>query len=76
MPPAVVTSTLTGPAVRVAGEVAVISVAESTITPAAGVAPKVTVEAWVKPVPAIVTLVPPAKGPSLTFSELTVGSGS
>ena len=32
-------------------------------------------EIW-QPVPAIVTLVPPAKGPSVTLSELTVGSGS
>ena len=58
------------------GEVAVISVAETTVTPVAGVAPKATVDVGVKPVPLIVTLVPPARGPSLTLSEVTVGTAS
>ena len=58
----------------VAGAVAVTSVAESKITPAAGLAPKVTVDVLVKPVPLIVTSVPPASGPSAGSSFVTVGT--
>ena len=46
-----------------AGEVAVIDVALLTVNVAAAVAPKLTAVAPVKPVPVIVTDVPPAVGP-------------
>ena len=62
MPPGVVTVTSTVPA-TLGGEVAVIWVAESTGELVAGVAPKSTAVAPVKPVPVMVTVVPPAVGP-------------
>ncbi len=51
---------------------AVIWVAESTVNEVAAVAPKVTAVAPVKPVPVIVTEVPPACGP---LFGLTRGDG-
>ena len=61
VPPGVVTVTSTVPAP--AGEVAVIEVAELTVKLVALVAPNLTAVAPVKPVPVIVTDVPPAVGP-------------
>ena len=63
VPPAVVTVTSTVPA-ACAGEVAVIWVSETTVKVAAAVAPKWIAVAAVKPVPAMVTEVPPAVGPA------------
>ncbi len=71
MPPPVVTVTSTVPVP--AGDVAVIWVAELTVNPAAGVAPKFTALAPVKLVPVIVTDVPPPVGPDVGESEVTVG---
>ena len=71
VPPAVVTLTSTVPVP--AGDVAVIWVAELTVTPVAAVAPKVTAVAPVKPVPVIVTVEPPVCGPAVGESEVTVG---
>ncbi len=45
------------------GESAISSVGLTHCTEAAGSDPKATVEARVKPVPVMVTLVPPARGP-------------
>ena len=75
VPPAVVTVTLTV-AAACAGEVAVIWVSETTVKVDAAVAPKVTAVAAVKPVPVMVTEVPPAVGPALGATELTVGTGA
>ena len=75
MPPAVVTTTSTAPA-ACAGVVTVIDVAEFTVTPVAGVPPKVTDVAPVRFVPVIVTVVPPAVGPALGESPVTVGAGT
>ena len=59
-----------------AGEVAVIDVAELTVKPVAAVAPNLTAVAPVKPVPVIVTLVPPAVGPAVGEIEVTVGAAT
>ncbi len=48
-----------------AGEVAVIWVSETTVKLVAAVAPKATAVAPVKPVPVMVTVVPPAVGPEV-----------
>ena len=74
MPPAVVTRTSTVP--LPAGEVAVIDVAELTVKLVAAVAPNVTAVAPVKPVPVIVTEVPPAAGPDVGEIEVTVGAAT
>ena len=66
-----VTSTVPLPA----GELAVIEVAELTVTEPAAVPPKLTVSPEAKPVPVIVTLVPPATGPLVGAMWVTVGSG-
>ena len=73
MPPVVVTRTSTVPVP--AGDVAVIWVAELTVKPVAGVAPKLTAVAPVKFVPVIVTVVPPATGPDVGEIDVTVGDG-
>ncbi len=62
MPPAVVTVTSTV-AAACAGDVAVIWVSETTVKVVAAVEPKSTAVAPVKPVPVMVTEVPPAAGP-------------
>ena len=73
MPPVVVTRTSTVPVP--AGDVAVIWVAELTVKPVAGVAPKLTAVAPVKFVPVIVTDVPPVAGPEVGEIDVTVGDG-
>ena len=76
LPPAgVVTTTLTAPAAP-AGTVAVIVVAFTTEKDVAAVPPKVTLVAPVKVVPVMVTLFPPAVGPELGLTEVTVGPGT
>ena len=77
VPLVVVTVTTTVPADS-AGEMAVMEVEELTVTDAAGVVPKSTVAPVAKPVPVMVTLVPPEVGPpagemELTKIELTTG---
>ncbi len=74
VPPAVVTLTSTVPVP--AGEVAVIEVALLTVTLAAGAAPKLTTAARVKPVPVIVTLVPPDAGPVVGLRLVTLGAAT
>jgi hypothetical protein len=64
----------TGPDVA-AGETAVIELAELTVKPAAGVAPKLTELAPFKLVPVIVTLVPPAAGPLVGAILVIAGGG-
>jgi hypothetical protein len=54
--------------------VAVICVALSTVKLDASVEPNFTAVALVKPVPVIVTLVPPSVGPELGLTLVTVGA--
>jgi hypothetical protein len=65
-----VTSTVPVPA----GEVAVIDVGLLTTTPVAALAPKWTAVAPVNPVPVMVTVVPPAAGPDVGLTAVTVGA--
>ncbi|MNS67674.1 hypothetical protein D3C72_1009320 [compost metagenome] len=51
-----------------------ICVALLTVKPLAAVAPKVTAVALEKPVPVIVTVVPPDAGPAVGEIEVTVGA--
>ena len=67
--------TLTSTVPVPAGDVAVIEVAETTVTPVAGVAPNCTEVAPVKLVPVIVTVVLPAVGPAVGEIDVTVGAG-
>ena len=69
-----VTVTVTVPALPV-GVVAVIVVPFTTVTFVAAVPPNVTVAPATKFVPVIVTAVPPATGPTLGDTLLTVGVG-
>ena len=71
MPPGVVTVTSTVP--DPAGDVAVIEVSLLKVKPAAFVAPNFTPVTPVKPVPVMVTLVPPATGPVVGLTLVTVG---
>ena len=64
-----VTSTVPVPA----GEVAVIELPEVTVKLVAAVEPNLTAVAPAKPVPVIVTEVPPAAGPTLGSTLVTVG---
>jgi hypothetical protein len=73
VPDGVVTTTSTVPAAVVAGLVAAIEVAESTVYEVAGVLPKRTAVAPVNPVPEMVTTVPPVVGPELGERPVTVG---
>ena len=77
VPPAVVTMMSTVPA-GTAGDVAVIDVAELTVTLVAGCpVPNSTVVApTTKFVPVIVTEVPPATGPALGAMPVTVGAAA
>ena len=72
VPPTVVTVTSTVPVP--AGDVAVIWVAEFTVKPVAGVAPKLTAVAPLKFVPVIITDVPPEVGPAVGEIDVTVGT--
>ena len=74
VPPAVVTLTSTVP--EPAGDVAVIWVGELTVKPVAEVAPNVTAVVPEKPLPVMVTVVPPASGPDVGETELTVGAAT
>src|ERR1700678_2621798 len=56
------------------GLTAVSSVPETNVTPAAGVVPKSTVEPLVKPLPVIVTTVPPVAGPVAWEMPVTAGT--
>ena len=69
-----VTTTLTAPA-ACAGVVAVIDVLLTTVTPVAAVPPSFTVAPARKPVPVMVTAVPPFAVPELGVIALTVGAG-
>ena len=69
-----VTTALTAPA-TCAGVVAVIDVLLTTFTFVADVPPSMTVAPARKPVPAIVTAVPPFTVPVLGVIELIVGAG-
>ena len=69
--PVTVTSTVPDPD----GEVAVIDVAELTVTPVPAFAPKATVSPAAKFVPVMVTAVPPAAAPEAGETPLTVGAG-
>src|ERR1700730_708374 len=69
-----VTTTLTTPAAW-AGVVAVMEVLFTTITLLAAVRPTVTVAPDRKPVPVMVTVVPPLTGPELGEIAVTVGGG-
>jgi hypothetical protein len=75
VPPGVVTVTSIVPA-SPAGEVAVMLVALTTVTPVAALDPKLTAVAPVNPVPVIVTAVPPASGPALGRTAVTVGTAA
>jgi hypothetical protein len=74
VPDGVVTVTSTVPVP--AGETAVIELAELTVKLVALVAPNLTAVAPVKPLPLTVTVVPPACGPALGLTPLTVGGGT
>ncbi len=74
MPPGVVTVTSTVP--LPAGAVAVMLVALTTVMPVAEAAPNLTAVAPVKPVPVMVTEVPPLAGPELGEMAVTVGAAT
>ena len=71
-PAGVVTETRTWPA-TCAGEVAMIEVDDETVNALAVVVPNLTLCTVENPVPAMVTLVPPATGPDVRESEVMVG---
>ena len=56
--------------------VALMVVALVTVKPGAVVAPKLTDEAPMKPVPVMVTVVPPVVGPRVGVNEVTTGTGA
>jgi hypothetical protein len=70
-----VTVTSTVPADS-AGEVAVIWVPDTTVNVVAERSPNDTAVAPVNPVPVIVTEVPPATGPALGLTPVTVGAAT
>ena len=72
VPPGVVTVTFTVPVP--AGLLAVIVVSLTTVKLVAAVVPKSTAVAPVKPLPVIVTNVPPAAGPAVGLRPVTVGA--
>jgi hypothetical protein len=75
VPPGVVAATSTVPA-SPAGEVAVTLVSLTTVTPVATALPKLTVTGAMNPVPVMVTDVPPASGPALGRTAVTVGTAA
>src|ERR1700678_1272801 len=72
VPTVVVTVTATVPVP--AGVEAAIEVELATVTPVAGTEPKSTIAPLMKPVPLMVTLVPPAAGPVPGLTAVTVGT--
>ena len=70
--PVTVTSTVPVPG----GEVAVICESESTVMDTAAVPPNWTSVAPVKPLPSIVTVVPPASGPLAGLMPVTAGAAT
>jgi hypothetical protein len=74
VPPGAVTVTSTV-AADSAGEMAVMDVAVLFESPVAATAPNFTAVAPVKPVPVMVTELPPEVGPELGLTPVTVGSG-
>jgi hypothetical protein len=74
VPPSVVTLTVTAPVL--AGEVAVIWVAELTVKLVADAPPNMTLVAPLKLVPVMTTLVPPLSGPDVGASPVTVGAAT
>jgi len=76
VPPAVVTVTVTAPAVP-AGAVARIDVADTNVTAVPAFAPNFTVVApETNPVPVSVTTVPAARGPLVGLNDVTVGTAA
>ena len=75
VPPGVVTVTSTTPA-GFSGAVAVIFVALVTVTLVAALLPNITAVAPVKPLPVMVTLVPPAVGPDDGEIPATAGTAT
>ncbi len=75
VPAGVVTVTLTAPVAPADGLVTVISVALSEAI-AADALPKWTAVAPARPVPLMVTVVPPVSGPLLGLTPLTAGGGA
>jgi hypothetical protein len=73
-PSLLVTTTLVAPD-ECAGVVAVIEVLLTTVTPVADVPPIFTVAPERKPVPVMVTAVPPEVAPEAGEIELTFGAG-
>ena len=67
------TTTFTAPP-ACAGVVAVIDVLPATFTPVAAVPPRLTVAPARKPVPVMVTEVPPAADPVFGVIDVTVGA--
>ena len=74
VPPGVATVTSTVP--LPAGLVALMELDELTVTPVAAEAPKSTAVAPVKPLPEIVTDVPPAVDPVFGLTPETVGTAT
>ena len=72
VPPAVVTVTFTVP--TPAGDVAFNCVPFTKVTDVLALVPNFTVEALVKLVPVMVTLVPPDAGPTIGLINVTVGA--
>ena len=72
VPLGVLTVTSTGPVP--AGLTAVIDVPETTLTPVAAAVPKATVSPVRKPLPVMVTVVPPTVGPPVGLMPVTVGA--
>jgi hypothetical protein len=75
VPPGVVTITFTTPAFP-GGDVTVREVALAITTLVAGVEPKETVAPGTNPVPATVTVLPPATNPDAGITPVTVGNAS
>ena len=75
VPPGVVTVALTTPAAP-AGAVTVTWVAETTVTDVPTTVPNLTVVAPDRLVPVTVTRVPPATGPAVGLTDVTVGAAT
>lgn len=75
VPPGVVTVTSTVPADS-AGDVSVQTVADKQLTTLPGKTPKLAVMPKTKPVPEIVTTVPPGSGPALGLIPVMLGAVS